>query len=905
MIDNNESFRNYIEEELDSFLQEQQKMLSLENDSLKIDLHCHDKNSDKPSERLGRILGIPETWLKTDDLLSCLETQKTSALTITNHNNARSCWDLLDRGFDILPAAEFTCTLPESGFSIHVLTYGFSPFHEAKLNSMRSNLYRFLSFCTENDILTVWAHPLYFNRNNFSPRAVENLEHIATLFSHFEVINGQRNSWQNLITVNWLKSFNKEKIDRITLKNGVNVHNLCSNPYSTIMVGGSDDHMGLFAGSSGTFVKVHNLSERLKDSSKSDLVLEGLKQGLVAPYGFYTEENKMSISFLELFYMIVKNMEDPGLVRMMTHQGTRNEKLLGFIITNGIGELRRHKFTMQFLKTFHKAIQGKEPDFWTQTFVKKSTRPLLSEIENIARSRKKGTDVYVKETKDSLRSLFTQLSRQAIFKGVGNLKELNKDKKIEQLKLQDLLEKIELPANLRTIFGEDFGVVNDHNSMKDKSINVGGLFDRLSFPLLASSIIGLVNFTSTLVLHDNRHFLDHFARENGMKTPPKRMLWLTDTFDDKNGIAISLKNYHDEICKKNLPIDILVCHESLESSNHLIVSKPLGSFPIPLYREQSIRIPDIMDIHEIFKEGNYDRVICSTELLMGGVGLYLKKCFNVEAYFFLHTDWLEFALKTLELSGQVRTRLTRFLRMFYRNFDKLITLNSDHAAWLTGPKMNISPEKVTTTKHWLNSEFSSGDKIGGHKYIQKNKDEKILLFVGRISKEKGISDFPEIYKIISEKCGPCKVVFVGRGPAKEELSSLMPEAVFIDWVEQNELASLYSMGDFLIFPSRFDTFGRVVLEALSCGCPVAAYSEKGPADILVDGVSGVLRSCRVELALEVSRILNDEHLHLRMRREALKRSEAFNSDNIIEYFLEQTGLKEEPLVVVEAPGGAL
>lgn len=885
------SFREYIREELDSFLTGSQSDLGIEEDTLKIDLHCHDKNSNKPSERLGRILGIPETWLKTGKLINCLENNKTSALTVTNHNNARTCWNLMDKGYDVLPGAEFTCTLPDSDCTIHVLTYGFNPRQEAKLNVLKSNLYSFLEYCRENDILTVWAHPLYFYPNKFSERAIEDLEHMATLFSHIEVINGQRNSWQNLITIKWLNSFDEEKIERIRRKYPVNINNLCTDPSASIMVGGSDDHMGLFAGSTGTYVKIDNLQERMKNASKSELVLEGLKNGRVSPYGFFTEENKMSITFLELFYMIVTKMEDPGLVRMMLHQGTWTEKFMGFAITNGINELRRHKFTMHFLKTFHKALHGKGLEVWKKGFVKKSARPLLNEIDNIARAKKIGTDIYVQETRQSLDNLFSRLSRQAISRGVENIREINKESSIESLKLQDLLEKIELPANMRTVFGEEPAGAY-RKGVPESSINLGRVFDKLPFPALASFIIGAVNFTSTKVLHDNKPFLDHFARENGINTPPKRMLWLTDTYADKNGIAISLNNYRDEVIKKNLPIDFLVCHETMESDDHLIVTRPLGNFPIPMYREQEIRIPDIMAIHEIFKEGNYDRVICSTELMMGAVGLYLKNCFNVDAYFFVHTDWLEFASTTLELSEPVLHRLTRFARMFYQSFDKLFVLNKDHAQWLAGPKMNIKPERIVTTKHWLNRSFSEGDVKPVSTYLSKEKDEKVLLFVGRISEEKGIFDFPEIADYIARECGPVKVVFCGRGPARDKIASLMSEAHFIDWVDQSELAAIYSMADFFIFPSRFDTFGRVVLEALSCGCPVAAYDEKGPKDIIEDGVSGILRRNKYDLAQAVSEVLKDSEAHETMKREAIDRAELFNSDNIMDLFLDHTGLRE-------------
>jgi hypothetical protein len=92
---------------------------------LKIDLHCHDHNSNIPDEALGRILGVPETWLPTERLMSVLKSAGMGACTFTNHNNARSCWELKDKGFDILSGAEFSCHIPDLDVGVHVLTYGF------------------------------------------------------------------------------------------------------------------------------------------------------------------------------------------------------------------------------------------------------------------------------------------------------------------------------------------------------------------------------------------------------------------------------------------------------------------------------------------------------------------------------------------------------------------------------------------------------------------------------------------------------------------------------------------------------------------------------------------------------------------------------------------------------------
>lgn len=154
------SFNKELQDELNAFTTEQFNKFPLE-DTLTIDLHCHDYNSDVPDEILGRILKVPETWLPTEDLLITLKKHGCNAFTVTNHNNARTIWEQQEKGLDILSAAEFSCMVPDYEIGIHVLTYGFSPKQEKVLNKLRRNLYSFLEYTCENDIPTIWAHPLY------------------------------------------------------------------------------------------------------------------------------------------------------------------------------------------------------------------------------------------------------------------------------------------------------------------------------------------------------------------------------------------------------------------------------------------------------------------------------------------------------------------------------------------------------------------------------------------------------------------------------------------------------------------------------------------------------------------------------------------------------------------------
>jgi hypothetical protein len=109
----------------------------------------------------------------------------------------------------------------------------------------------------------------------------------------------------------------------------------------------------------------------------------------------------------------------------------------------------------------------------------------------------------------------------------------------------------------------------------------------------------------------------------------------------------------------------------------------------------------------------------------------------------------------------------------------------------------------------------------------------IFLYVGRVSVEKNIGDF-----LIADL--PGSKVVAGEGPALATLKQRFPEVHFMGVLSQPQLARLYSTADVFVFPSRTDTFGLVLLEALACGTPVAAYPVQGPLDVIGGAEVGVL-----------------------------------------------------------------
>jgi glycosyltransferase involved in cell wall biosynthesis len=128
----------------------------------------------------------------------------------------------------------------------------------------------------------------------------------------------------------------------------------------------------------------------------------------------------------------------------------------------------------------------------------------------------------------------------------------------------------------------------------------------------------------------------------------------------------------------------------------------------------------------------------------------------------------------------------------------------------------------------------------------------IVLYVGRVSKEKNLDAL----------CGlqdHFNIEIVGGGPYLEHLRKTYPKVKFLGYQKGSELADSYTRADVFCFPSKTDTFGIVIIEALSVGTPVAAFPVPGPIDILEQGLTGhmsddLFRSIQICTRLDRDRV---------------------------------------------------
>jgi glycosyltransferase involved in cell wall biosynthesis len=209
----------------------------------------------------------------------------------------------------------------------------------------------------------------------------------------------------------------------------------------------------------------------------------------------------------------------------------------------------------------------------------------------------------------------------------------------------------------------------------------------------------------------------------------------------------------------------------------------------------------------------------------------------------------------------------------------IITCSSymrDHVSWcFRQPKNRIThiQNGVDLTK-W---NFSIDCEDARKRFASKN--EKIILFVGRMVHEKGLDTLIKALSILLRRGLQTKIVAVGEGPRREEYKrlawnlGLSEKVYFTGHIDDHTLLSLYRVSDIAAFPSRFEPFGIVVLEAMATRCPVVVSAVGGLNEIVDQEATGlkVPTDDPLALASAIERILKDNELRGRFVEKAYER----------------------------------
>lgn len=267
----------------------------------------------------------------------------------------------------------------------------------------------------------------------------------------------------------------------------------------------------------------------------------------------------------------------------------------------------------------------------------------------------------------------------------------------------------------------------------------------------------------------------------------------------------------------------------LEAAGHVVtILSPLdfATLPCPGYREIRLALARRSQVAALLKQGNYDHVHIATEGPIGLAtrGVCLRKGIRFTTSF--HTRFPEYIEAYTGLPAWISYA---FQRWFHRPAIGMFVATRSLKNELSGRgfrRLMLWSRGVDTAQFKPRQKVcEASDAIG--------EAGPTFLYVGRVSLEKNVEAFLNLDL-------PGRKVVVGDGPILGYLRKRYPDVVFKGAKTGEDLAHEYSNADVFVFPSRTDTFGLVLLEAMASGLGVAAYPVTGPIDVVTPGVTGCL-----------------------------------------------------------------
>lgn len=287
----------------------------------------------------------------------------------------------------------------------------------------------------------------------------------------------------------------------------------------------------------------------------------------------------------------------------------------------------------------------------------------------------------------------------------------------------------------------------------------------------------------------------------------KRIVIVTDNLPDQiNGVVTTYKNIEPFAARDGYTIDYIhpgrYRHIDCPKYNEVKLAYPKG-----LWKEIDALSPDHIHI--------------ATE---GPMGMFARRYLTIRGYRYNTAYHTKFPEGIKAILGVPETFTWPVIRWFHSNSNCVLTTTNSMVEQLhsKGFVHNIKP----WTRGIDRELFKPAERLN-------QATKPVMLNVSRVSAEKNLDAFYELDI-------PGTKIQVGDGPRLSYYKKRYPDVHFVGAKRGKELAKYYQQADVFVFPSKWDTFGLVQIEAMACGTPVAAYPVQGPIDVIDDGITGVM-----------------------------------------------------------------
>jgi glycosyltransferase involved in cell wall biosynthesis len=783
----------------------------------RVDFHLHSHASNVTDYYAANAFAIPESYSEPLVLYDMLRSRGMNLFTLTDHNSIDGVKELLDKGRpNVFVSSELTCTFPEDGCRIHLTVANMTEAQFAEANRLRANIYDLVTWLDlqiageserpgTNRLAYFMTHPLMSTQNRPYGRegslALRHIEKMLVLFNAFEIQNGSRTRALNDLTARLLDS-----VDSILIERLADRHNLTpkgATPWRKTILSGSDDHAGINPGRTWTEFPCRG------ETPTVDELIGAMRARQTSAGGIHGGPVTLANSLLKLMYSGSQHSREPrGPAGRVAVRGPVLA-LLRLVFDSSPGGWS-DKMGLQLKRTW-----------WRLTNVSRSSPSMGTDFERLLESE-----------------VYRLLDDAAFLTGLRAIKET--DDRIF-LVVTTLVNRIFLHY-IRAL--QNAGTANLVSVIKEIVTLVSStLF--VSLPYLVSF---LQQSSDSLISRDVRKAFNLNERP--------RVALVTDTFFEINGVSASIRRMIREAIRRDIPFTVITClaeseYESRTSDpevrsfmdqGRLKLLPSVANLDFPEYDDLQVRFPPLLDLLKYLQEGGFTKIQISTPGIIGLAGLAAGKILQIETAATYHTsvpEYVENYTKDLSLEALA----WKYMILFYHSVDEVLVPSKYIARLLH--RRGLRNRKLLILDRWVDVDrFHPSKRTPGFwkTYGLENEDALVkFVYVGRVGVEKNLSQVAEAYRRLHGTRPNAHLIIVGDGPYREELERQLEglPATFTGFVEGEALARAMASADVKVFPSITDTWGNAPLEAQASGLPVIVSDIGGPAELMIDGETGI------------------------------------------------------------------
>src|SRR6266404_2615506 len=746
----------------------------------KCDLHIHSRYSARSEEWLFRRFDFPDSYSDPKELHRRVLELGMDYVTITDHDTIEGCLQIVDLP-QVFISEQVTTHFPQDPCKLHILVWGISEHQHREIEGVRDNIFELQRYLQTTQIAHAVAHPLYSINGKLEAR---HLEQLTLLFKHFEGINGLRDALLSDLAQTLFKQLTPEKIDELA-----NRHNLApthAEPWKKIFVGGSDDHGGQFLASAYTKTPpAESAAKFLAQIRNGNCSAEGHGgTPLALSHGFY---NTVACFIEDRFHE--KLGPSAALLEKMFSRFMEGRDPTEFTLAEKgslFGQAVLSGKIFELLKPANVSLWKELSGYFSRPEVKAK---LAEQLDGVGEPERR-TFLMANMVAEQLTFRFFQKFVQQI--GSGNM--------VESMQALSAIAPI-LVILTPYIYG--------FHSQAPSRKWLRGIFKELTGEVPA-------------------------ALQN------RKRAWFTDTLDDVNGVATTIRKMTAAGAAAGKELIVVVSRGELNIDDIPMRNfKPIGEFELPEYELQKLSFPPILRMLDHIQREKFTEIIISTPGPVGLTGLLAAKMLNLQTSGIYHTDFPQY-IRILTEDSFLESMAWRYMHWFYGQLD-VVFVNSEEyrQGWIKRgfdpAKLKIFPRGLDTELfHPARREPAFFEKFGAYN------GEVRLLYVGRISREKDLDLLAAAYHRLRDQGLPVQLFVVGHGPYSEAFAKSLPEAIFTGYLTGDELAAAYASADIFVFPSTTDTFGNVILEAQACGVPVVVSDSGGPKELVENKANGLI-----------------------------------------------------------------